>query len=184
MTEPKPVASETITSEKWYALIEKVTMALLIILSMIGISIMDFSPSEGYKYWVGMVPIFGIGAIIINFTQANQGEHIVRKIFIEQLLLWLGAFLALCGTLLLLHSDALDNKNTGLVMLLILSLATYIDGLRIGWRFSLLGNFLGLTAVSIAYLDNFMWLLFGLAAITISLSIFWPRRSSDTPSAF
>ncbi len=82
-----------------------------------------------------------------------------------------------------LYVDALDNKNTGLVMLLILSLATYIDGLRIGWRFSLVGNFLGLTAVSIAYLENFMWMLFGLAAITIGLTIFWDRHSSGTTSS-
>ncbi len=180
MTEPKLVPSATIKTEKRYTLIEEIVMILLIILSMIGISVMDFSPSEGYRYWVGMIPVFGIGAIIINFVQANQKAHIVQKIFIEQLLLWFGVFLALGGTLLLLHVDALDNKNTGLVMLLILSLATYIDGLRIGWRFSLVGNFLGLTAVSIAYLDNFMWMLFGLAAITIGLTIFWDRRASKT----
>jgi len=178
MAEPNQIALESITHEKRYALIEKATMVFLIILSMIGISIMDFSPAEGYQYWVGMIPIFGIGAIVINFAQTKQSGPDVQTIFIEQLRLWFGAFLALCGTLLLLHSNALNDENTGLVMLLILSLATYIDGIRIGWRFGLLGNFLGLTAVTIAYLENFMWILFGLAAITIGLIIFWHRHSS------
>ncbi len=178
MKEPKQVVSETIAREQRYALIEKITMIFLIILSMVGVSIMEFSPSEGYQYWVGMIPVFGIGAITINFSQAKQKDRIVQEIFVEQGLLWFGVLLALCGTLMLLHVNALDNKNTGLVMLLILSLATYIDGLRIGWRFSLVGNFLGLTAVSIAYLKHFMWILFGLAAITIGLAVFRGRFSA------
>ncbi|MGH8546998.1 MAG: hypothetical protein ACRERU_00020 [Methylococcales bacterium] len=93
----------------------------------------------------------------------------------EQSLLWLGVALALGGALLLLQFERLTDQNAGLVILLILSLARYIDGLRIGWRFALVGNFLGLAAVSIAYTENFITLLFSIAAVTIAITVYSQR---------
>lgn len=170
------VASEQISLEKHSHLIEEVIIISLIILSLIGIAIMNFSPSEGYWYWVLMTPVFGVAAMIISFLQTKRGHHATRQILVEQSLLWFGVLLGLCGTLSILHAGVLDDGNTGLVLLLILSLATYIDGLRIGWRFALVGNFLGLTAVLIAFLENFMWLLYGFAAITIGLTIYLDKH--------
>lgn len=42
---------------------------------------------------------------------------------------------------------------------MLLILACYIDGIRIGWRFNLFGNFLGLTAVLIAYCLLLIWII-------------------------
>lgn len=163
-----------------YILVEDGIMILLIALSLFGIAIMDISPTGsyfyGYFYWIAMILIFGIAAMIISFVQAKRGKHIIQEIWQEQSLLWLGVLAALSGTLLLQEAGVLQANNTSLVILLLLSLACYIDGIRIGWRFSLVGNFLGLTAVSIAYLENFMWTLYVLAAITIGLTIYVDRR--------
>lgn len=61
---------------------------------------------------------------------------------------------------------------------MLLILACYIDGIRIGWRFNLFGNFLGLTAVLIAYLDNFMCVVYALVAISIAITVYVDRRKS------
>lgn len=137
---------------------------------------MNFSPADGYWYWAAMIFVFGFAAMAISLMQAERRKHTYSEIWLEQSLHWVGVILCLCGTLLLLYRGVLDDQSTGLVMLLVLSLATYLDGIRIGWRFSLVGNFLGLTAVVIAYTENFMWLLFGLAAISIGIVIYWERR--------
>ena len=175
MSHDKQLTPDVNKDVKRYILIEDIIMILLIILSMTGIAIMDFSPKDGYVYWMFMIMIFGVAAMAISLVQAKRGKHMLQDIWIEQSLLWLGVLAALCGTLLLHESGNLVAQNTSLVMLLILSLACYIDGLRINWRFSLVGNFLGLTAVTIAYLDNFMWVLYLIAGLTIGLTIYFDR---------
>ena len=42
----------------------EIVFIVLIVLSIIGIGITDFSPADSYKYWVAMVPIF-CGACLI-----------------------------------------------------------------------------------------------------------------------
>lgn len=175
MIEQQSFVTKPINSRRRGMLIEEIIIILLIILSLAGIAIMDFSHSEGYWYWVTMIFIFGIAAMIISFVQAKRGKHVIRDIWMVQSLHWFGVILALFGTLILLYTETLNDESTSLVMLLLLSLATYIDGLRIGWRFALVGNFLGLTAVSIAYFEHFMWILFGLAAMTIGLTVYWQK---------
>lgn len=170
---------QTENNVRRYALFEDIIMILLIILSMIGIAILDFSPADGFYYWMAMVLFFGMAAMAISLAQSKRGKHMFQDIWVEQSMLWLGVFAALAGTYALEKADSLRPESTSQVMLLILSLACYIDGLRIGWRFSLFGNFLGLTAVAIAYLENFMLTLYLLAIITIGLTIYFDRREFD-----
>jgi hypothetical protein len=176
MSKHNPVDNDQGVLPSRYAMIEEAIIILMVVLSLIGIAVMRFSPTEGYWYWVVITLVFGLCAMLIGFVQTRQGRHAVRDIWVEQSLLWLGVVLALGGVLLLLQFERLTDQNTGLMILLILSLATYIDGLRIGWRFALVGNFLGLAAVSIAYTENFVVVLFSIAAVTIAITVFWQRR--------
>lgn len=176
MSKQDAVENDQTDPEGRYAMVEEVVIILMVVLSLVGIAVMRFSPTEGYWYWVVITLVFGVCAMLIGFVQTRQGRHVIRDIWVEQSLLWFGVVLALCGSLLLLNFDRLDDQNTGLVILLILSLATYIDGIRIGWRFSLVGNFLGLSAVSIAFTENFVVLLFSIAAVTIAATILWQRQ--------
>ncbi|MCI0654154.1 MAG: hypothetical protein L0Y39_06725 [Methylococcaceae bacterium] len=176
MSKQDAVEQDQLILQSRYAMVEEAVIILMVILSLIGIAVMRFSPTEGYWYWVVITLVFGLCAMLIGFVQTRQGRHVVRDIWVEQSLLWFGVVLSLCGSLLLLQFEQLTDQNTGLVILLILSLAIYIDGLRIGWRFALVGNFLGLAAVSIAYTEKFISLLFSIAAITIAITVVWQRR--------
>ena len=62
------------------------------------------------------------------------------------------------------------------MFLLILSLATYLDGIRIGWRFGLIGNYLGLAAVVMAYADHSMWILYFTGVLIIAVVFFVDRK--------
>ena len=176
MTPQEQVATNLNENVRRYAMFEDIIMVSLIILSLVGITIMNFSPKDGYLYWMAMILVFGIAAMVISFVQAKRGKHMIQEIWLEQSLLWVGVVAAMSGTLVLLKAGSLMENNTSLVMLLILSLACYIDGIRIGWRFSLVGNFLGLTAVAIAYLENFMWVLYVISAVTIGVTLYVEKR--------
>lgn len=176
MSKQDVVEEVRLALESRYAMVEEVVIILMILLSLIGIAVMRFSPTEGYWYWVVVTLVFGLCAMLIGFVQTRRGHHGVRDIWVEQSLLWFGVVLALCGALLLLQFERLSDQNTGHVILLILSLATYIDGLRIGWRFALVGNFLGLASVLIASTEHFVAILFSIAAATIAITVYWQRR--------
>jgi len=179
MLNSKPI--DKIFSQHARSIAEEGIMIGLILLSLIGIAIMQFSPSDGYIYWILMIFVFGMAAMAISFLQAKQGVHVVKNIWVEQSIHWFGAILATGGTLVLLYLKVLDDNSAGLVLLLILSLATYIDGLRIGWRFGLVGNFLGLTAIAIPFFEYFMWTLFVMAALTIALTLYLEKRTASKP---
>jgi len=77
------------------------------------------------------------------------------------------------GAFLLQQSGRLDETSASLVVLLILALATMLDGIRIGWQLSLVGFFLGACAVLIAYLEQFMLVAGLLAIVIIACTIIW-----------
>jgi hypothetical protein len=57
------------------------------------------------------------------------------------------------------------------VILLLLSLASMLDGLRIGWRFSMVGLFLGVSSVIGAFYTAHMWIdvIFVICIIAVTL---------------
>lgn len=162
-------------------LLEDVLLVFLILLTMVGIYISNIVTADidGYLYWMVMIIVFAISAMLISIVQSKHTGTPVKKIVIEQSLHWLGAILALFGVLLLVHARSLTHDSAGLIFLLVLSLATYIDGIRIGWRFGLIGNYLGLAAVVMAYSDKSMWILYATAVFMI-IAVFYVDRKRTT----
>ena len=165
---------EQFISEKRKFQIEEAILILLLILSLAGIGITDFSPDDGYGYWLLMVLVFGLFAILIAWLQSKQHDVVdFAEILKEQFMHWSTSLLVVGGAFLLQKSGQLNKISASLVILLILSLATILDGIRIGWRFSLVGLFLGISAVVVAYYENFMWIEILIAITIVAATISW-----------
>ncbi len=165
---------ERFISEKRKFQIEEAILILLLILSILGIGITDYSPDDGYGYWLIMVVVFGLFAVLIAWLQSKKHDvldftHIVK----EQFLHWFTSLVVVGGAFLLQKSGQLNEISASLVILLILSLATMLDGIRIGWRFSLVGLYLGSSAVVVAYFENFMWVEIVIAIAIVAMTIIW-----------
>jgi hypothetical protein len=171
----------TLITEKRKFQLEEAILILLLILSLVGIGITDFSPSDGYWYWIAMIVVFCLAAIFIGWMQSKQHFKDFKKLFFEQLFHWCSSMLVVGAAFSLLHSGHLRPDSTGLVILLILSLATFLDGLRVGWRFSMNGLFLGVSAVIVGYVQRFMWieilLAVGIVGFTFLVDYWRARRS-------
>ena len=115
---------------------------MLIALSIVGIGITDFSPADSYKYWVAMVPIFCGACLILEWSRVRGKGFKWTAILRTQLLHWVGLLVAVRLVFEMLHKGRLDNENTGLVILLLLALSTFIAGIHLGWRLCLVGGFL------------------------------------------
>ncbi len=162
--------------------LDEAVLILIILLSVGGAVITDFSPQDAYLYWLVMIPVFGLAAIIAGWAQAKvKGEvhgYSLGALLKVQALHWGGALCTVIGIFVLRFSQIIDEKATALVILLILGLATFLDGIRIGWRFSLIGVFLGISAMLIALLQQFLPFVILLAILLIVYTILRGRREA------
>jgi hypothetical protein len=141
----------------------------LIVRSIIGIGITDFSPADSYKYWVAMVPIFCGACLILEWSRVRGRGFKWTTLLRTQLLHWVGLLVAVRLVFEMLHKGRLDNENTGLVVLLLLALSTFIAGIHLGWRLCLVGVFLAIALVAATYLEEYVWvlLIIGLAILVV-----------------
>jgi hypothetical protein len=159
--------------------VEETVLILLLIFSLAGVGITNFSAVDGYWYWMVMIFIFGLSAMMLGYVKAKQRDHLVRELWAVQSLHWLGVMAVVGAVFSLLHAGMLEEDSTGLVILLILALATYLDGIRLGWRFSMVGVFLAITAVVAAHVDEYMWVIIPLAIVIVAFSIYWEKRRAQ-----
>ncbi len=173
--------SDTVSSKRRFQ-VEEAVLILLLIFSLAGVGITNFSAIDGYWYWMVMIFIFGLSAMLLGFVKAKRGDLLVRELWAEQSLHWLGVMAIVGAVFSLLHAGMLEEDSTGLVILLILALATYLDGIRLGWRFSMVGVFLAASAVAVAHIDQYMWVIIPLAIVIVAFTIFWEKRRAQRRS--
>jgi hypothetical protein len=145
-------------------------------LSLIGVGITDFSPAHSYWYWFAMAPIFAAASLVSEWARARgTGQRAVR-ILRTQLLTWLGLLVAIHIVFFLLHAGRMNYENTGLVILLLLALTTFNAGIHLGYHWCLLGAFLGLTLLLVAYLEEYVWVVVFLVVLAAVATLFVAKR--------
>ncbi|MFA5983100.1 MAG: hypothetical protein WC782_03705 [Methylococcaceae bacterium] len=162
------MSENTVLPQKRKLLAEIIIVVLLVMLAMTGIGITDFSPNDGYAYWLLMVIVFALFAMLTGWLQSRHQTGQFKKMIQEQALHWCASLLVVGCAFLVQKSGRMDAMNAGLIISLILSLSTILDGIRIGWRFSLIGFFLGAASVITTYYnDSFFWINLMLAIFII-----------------
>lgn len=149
---------------------------MILILSMVGVGLTEVSLSWSFYYWFACYSAIGLLCI---FQAKNSSKESATM---HHLLHWLGSLAALTVVFLFIHTERIDASQAGLVAVLILGLAIFTDGLRISVRYMLVGIYLFVTAVIMAYIETFIWWFLLLSVALIALEIYWIRKS-DKPSS-
>ncbi len=157
-------------SDKKYVYVEEIILALMLLLALLGVWITDYAPMDGYGYWMIMVFVFASLAITIAWLQNKAAGFMT--ILREQSLHWFTSLLMVEGIYILFAHQHLSSEDTGLVIMMILSQSTILDGVRIGWRFGLVGIFLGMTAMIAVYTRHFFWIGTVLLCCILITSVF------------
>ena len=151
-----------------------VLFTTLLILAVIGVAVSDISATASHLYWISMMVLFGVVSIAANYHHTEALGQVARKKTIAiQILHWMGGLVTVMVVYTFYHAGRITPEETGLIVLLILALTTFLDGIRISWRFSLAGVFLGLIAVCAAYVEEFIWQILILALSIIAFSYYW-----------
>ena len=152
--------------------IYEAVLSLLLALSFIGVAYTDIAGGHSINFWLWMIPVFAIAAIMLEWSRYIQGEidgfHFIR----QQVLHWMAVFLAIKLTFVLLQIGRLPNNATAFVLMMIMSLSTFLAGIYIGWRFLVLGAFIALATIVAAYLETYIWVLIPIAILIVALGLF------------
>lgn len=147
----------------------EIILIVLILLSIIGIGIVDYFPEYSRHYWLAMVLVFAGACLILEWSRARGKGQKWTTIVKTQLLLWVGLLLAVQIVFLLQRTRGLNNENTGLIILLLLALTTFFAGVNLGWRLLLVAIFLGLALIGAVYLEQFAWMFIIVAIVVVSI---------------
>ena len=152
-----------------------VIMILLVLLNIVGIGFTDFSPLLSHWYWLVMVIVTGIACLVMEWSRARKKGFSAATIVKKEVFIWLSVLVAVNLVYFLFQSGRLDSENTGLVILLILALATFLAGLRLDWRLCFLGILLGGALILATYLEEFLWIVL-LVVLAAAAGIYFLAR--------
>jgi hypothetical protein len=174
LTEPDPNDERKLSLEKGKLKlgIDKVLFLALIGLSLIGVPFTHVSPALSFWYWLTMVPVFAAIAIITEWERARREGHSVTEIVGVQLAHWGGVLIALVTIFEFSAEGRFTDENAALVILIVVGVATFLDGPHIGWRFYLAGIAIFLMADIVAYFRSVTWLVLLVAVPVILLGLY------------
>lgn len=156
--------------------VEEIFLIIMILLTLLGIAITDFSPPDAFMYWMVMIFVFGLIAMLVGWHKGKHDIEEAKQLFKIQSLHWLGSLTVVVCVLTFAQEGRMSLETASLVDLLILGLATFLDGVRIGWRFSLAGTYLIASSVTANYVENIMPWLFTLAGAIIFATIYFEKK--------
>jgi hypothetical protein len=73
------------------------------------------------------------------------------------------------------HSGQIQNETISLMILLILAFSAFLDGIHVGWHFSVIGILLAISAVIISYIDEYIWIIATIAILIVTISYYWNK---------
>ncbi len=151
--------------------ISEAILSSLLILCFVGVAYTNFASSGSYRYWLWMIPVFALAAIISEWSRYKKheidGYHFIR----QQILHWGAVFIAVKTVFLLNQVGRFDNDATALALMTVISLSTFLAGVYIGWRFLMLGLFITLATLLVAYLEAYIWVLIPVAIGIVAVGI-------------
>ncbi|MEN8007154.1 MAG: hypothetical protein ABFS42_09065 [Candidatus Krumholzibacteriota bacterium] len=153
--------------------------SILVVLSVGGVAIMDYSDKYGFWYWLAMAVIFGVVSIGLAWKsdQDTPGDQSGRVM--KQALHW-GILLVGILLIFLMHSAHLfDRPSTpGLLALLMLALTAALAGVHFNWRMAVVGLILAATFVAAVLVEEFFWILLVIALVAVVVILTSRRKSA------
>jgi hypothetical protein len=134
--------------------LKELPYGVVLVLTLIGVAYTSFTKRPTTAYWEFLVPVTGALCIWSGWRSAREKNEELRLIW-TQVAHWL-AFFAAMNLLLLPSVQAMVNADaTGLAVLLLLALGTFVAGVHIpAWQVCMLGVVMALFVPAIAWIEK------------------------------
>ena len=174
---PAPTPSEGDRVRRRGIRLDEVLLAALLVLSLAGVAVSDFSAASGLAYWMWIVPIFAGASVYAGWNRARREEQGIARHLVLQLLHWAPLLAVFYVIFLLERTGRLNREDAGLVALLALALTTFLAGVHFDRRILAVGLLLGVATVCAALVEEFFWILLLPTVIAAIAYVVWRRRT-------
>jgi len=174
LSSPAEYEDDIVEGSKPSRLFSFLPYLLILALTLVGVGYTSISKSSLGVYWEVLAVITGLLCIISGWPHAHNRDSRMRLVW-TQVLHW-AAFLAIM--VLLLHTDVsqmLTTDSTGLAILLLLALGTFVAGVHtLSWQTCVLGAVEALAVPAIAWIEeSALLLVLASFAFIVLAAIFW-----------
>ncbi|MEQ1635906.1 MAG: hypothetical protein ABL903_04385 [Methylococcales bacterium] len=148
-------------------------------LALIGAYLTNYYEAASHFYWLLMVLLSAFATLAPDFAQMQANEGAAKQRFYVHLQYWAGSLFAAMIVYALHQDGRIDIHETGLIILLILALSTYFDGVfKASKRTAFTGFYLGMIVLSTAFPETYLWqlLLLAIGAIAVSYHLQMNRQ--------
>ncbi|MFT5232720.1 MAG: hypothetical protein ACI9UQ_000742 [Candidatus Krumholzibacteriia bacterium] len=148
----------------------------LVVLSLGGVAIMDYSVKYGLLYWVAMSVVSGGISVGLAWRHAAESGESAKGHFGRQAFHWLTLIAGLLLVFFLQNAETLAAETSGLMALLMLALTTTLAGVHFHPRLALLGGIQAATFVAAVLTEEFFWILLILILLVVIADILLRSR--------
>lgn len=183
VSEPRansPVAESGATF-KQVLKVDAVLFVSIIFLAVLGVGITNYRIDSAYSYWSYMLVFLALMTTAWGMWRSKKlGLLKSGKLLYQQAILWGGALVAVAVIYRLLNAGRINVDTTGLLVLLMLTFTTFVDGMLVSWKLYVVSALLLLTLLMAAYVGQFLWIILLVAVVLIALVlafVVWKLRS-------
>ena len=154
--------------------LKELPYVVVLILTLIGVAYTSFTKRPTTAYWEFLVPVTAALCIWSGWRSAREKKEEFRVIW-TQVAHWLAFFATMNLLLLPSVQDMVNADATGLAILLLLALGTFVAGVHIpAWQVCILGIVMALFVPAIAWIEEAaLIILLALIALIGAGTMFW-----------
>jgi MFS family permease len=152
---------------------------LMILLALIGAAYTFTNADDSRWYWQRLIPVtFGLICIMIQWRDVEPNLKARTLLIARQILHWTGVLLTMHLAFLASGSsltDALDDRQVSFLLMLTVTLGTFLAGVYLDWRLCLVAVVLAASAMGMVILQNLapMLVLVGVGVAVIYFVWIW-----------
>src|SRR5882672_9986995 len=159
-------------------LLRELPYVAVLILTLFGVAYASLSRQSMVGYWEFLAPVIGLLCVVIAWQHAPDKAARLRLVW-TQALHWLAFLVAMNLLLLSGVASMLSPDATGLTILTLLALGTFVAGVHTqAWQIGLLGMVMGLGVPAIAWIErSTLLLLLGFVVLAaVGAALWWGAR--------
>ncbi len=151
---------------------------LMILLSWIGAAYTEADAQSSRWYWYYLIPIFGLICIVTQWRNVEPTAKARALLVIRQILHW-GVLLLLMQVIFMAASQGfmstLDDRQASFLLMINVTLTTFLAGIYFDWRLCFVAIFLGAGAIFMIMVQNLIPILVyaGIGVIILYLAWSW-----------
>jgi len=153
--------------EAWRPVFDICIGGAMLVLAFIGIAASDVSGGGSQTYWFMLALAFAVLCILLDWIHEPPGTAWADPL-LRTALHWVGVLAAMELIHIFIEAGRLSNANTGLLNGVVIALGTFTSGVHTNWRLMVIGAALGLGTATVAYVEQYLWILFALALLALA----------------